>query len=429
MTGTRIAITGVGLTLPLGLSAATTWERSIKGLSAIGPLRRFDAAGHDCQTAAEVDDFDLSPALKSPKNVKLMSRSVQCALKASKEAVAASGIDLGELDPFRVAVYTGSGQTGMEASDFFAALNVAWAGRAADDLDFKYLGGRPSRLVNRYFSLRSLANAGVGFLAAELGAQGPSGNFVQGDTASAMAISAGFHDLVEGRCDIALAGGYESLLHMSTYLAYERAGLLSAAPPERAYRPFDRDRDGLVLGEGAGFMVLERLDDAERREAPIVGELTGCGSAMISEDTPDPQRARAALRAAIAEALGDDCADGVVARGIGTRAEDLREMEALADLFGDDVPVTAYKSQTGYVGAAGAAAELGLSVLALRDGRLPPIARLEAPDPDLGVNFVTDKPYPLAGAKRILCLSVSWAGQVAALAVRPYVPGPARGSG
>ncbi|MPZ19328.1 MAG: hypothetical protein GEV06_15645 [Luteitalea sp.] len=420
MRESAVVITGVGLTVPLGLSAKEASQRSRDGESAIGPLRRFDVAGHPCRAAAEVADFDISDWLGSPKNAKLMGQSVKYALRAAKEAVANASIELDRFDPYRIGLYTGSGQTGVDCTIFFPALTAAWDGR--DDLDFRYLGGRPSRLVDRYFSLKTLANAGIGFLSSELGAQGPSGNFVQGDTASALAIMSAFHDLVEGRCDVAIAGGYESLLTSSTYLAYARAGLLSATAPDRAYRPFDRERDGVVLGEGAGFLVLERRDVAEARGAPILAELVGCGCGMVADDIPEPRRALQASRAAAAAALDGADADVVIAHGIGTLAGDQAEAELLAELFGPTVPITAFKSQTGYLGAAGSSVELGLSVLALHEGWLPPIARLQIPEPDLGLDFVRPDARRVKDHLTAISIAWSWAGQVTALAVRGVKP-------
>lgn len=416
MPSPTVVVTGVGLTVPLGLSAKEASQRSRDGESAIGPLCRFDVAGHPCQAAAEVADFDISDWLISPKSAKLMGRSVKYALRAAKDAVASAAIELDRLDPYRIGLYTGSGQTGVDYTDFFPALTAAWDGR--DDCDFRYLGGPPSRLLDRFFSLKTLANAGIGFLSSELGAQGPSANFVQGDTASALAIMSAFHDLIEGRCDVAIAGGYESLLTSSTYLAYARAGLLSAAAPDRAYRPFDRERDGVVLGEGAGFLVLERGDEASRRGAPILAALMGCSCGMVADDTTEPRRALQASRAAAAAALDGTAADVVISHGIGTPAGDQAEAELLADLFGSAVPITAYKSQTGYLGAAGSAVELGLSVLALHEGWLPPIARLSVPEPDLGLDFVRTDARRVEDHLTAISFASSWAGQVTALAVR-----------
>jgi 3-oxoacyl-[acyl-carrier-protein] synthase II len=298
----------------------------------------------------------------------------------------------------------------------FEALAFAWTGDP--DADFANLGGRASRLLDRYFSQRTLSNAGLGLLSAELGARGPSDNFVQGDTASALAVEAGFHDLREGRADVAVVGGYESLLNVSTFLACDRAGRLSASEPARAYRPFDRARDGLVLGEGAAFLVLERGCDARRRGAPVLAELVGAGSSMEAEGM-DPKEGMAAAAAAAGEALGDAALDLVVAHGIGLAEDDRREARLLDGLFGTAVPVTALKSQTGYLGAASAAAELCLAAQAVRRRCAPPIARHAQADPGCRIDFVAGSARPLPARRpTALCLSWSWFGQCAALAVR-----------
>ncbi len=412
----RVAVTGVGLTLPIGLSVGEVRERSRAGDSGIGPLRRFDAAGYAGRAAAEVPEFDLSASLRFPKNQKFMNTSVRCAMRAALEAVAASQVDLKRYDPFRIAVYTGSGQTGLEGAAFFDALDLVATGDEAQD--FANLGGRASRLVDPYFSLRTLANAGVGLLSAECGARGPSGNFVQGDTASALAIASGYYDLVEGRADVALVGGYDSLFDVSTYLAYEKAGLLSPSAPDRAYRPFDRARDGIVPGEGAGFLVLERLDDVRGRGGPRAGEIVGVGSSMEALDTLEAKTSECALRSAIGAATGGQTCDFIVAHGIGTPAADRREADLLRAVA-PQVPVTAFKGQTGYLGAATAAVEAVLALLAAEQREVPAIAGLVDCDSDLTLDFVVGRPRPLdRESPTALCLSWSWFGQCAALCVR-----------
>jgi 3-oxoacyl-(acyl-carrier-protein) synthase len=413
----EVAVTGMGLVVPLGLCVEQVWTRSVRGESGIGPLRRFDASACACRASGEPPAFELASTLRMPKNEKLMSPSVRCALRAAREAVLWSALDTDAIDPFRFALYTGSGQTGLESADMFEALAFGWTGD--EEKDFARLGGRASRLLDRYFSLRTLSNAGVGLLSCEHGARGPSGNFVQGDTASALAIQAGYHDVREGRADAALVGGYDSLLNVSTYLAYDKAGRLSRADPARAYRPFDRERDGLVLGEGAAFLVLERGDDARRRGAPILAELVGAGSAMEVVDAVEAKACATAAEAALTEAIGADPVDLVVAHGIGIVEDDRREARLLEALVGRAVPVTALKSQTAYLGAASAATELCLAVQAVRRRCAPPIARHTAPDGDFRLDFVTGGSRPLAAERpAALCLSWSWFGQCAALAVR-----------
>jgi len=415
--GFGVAVTGMGLVVPVGRSADEAWDRAVRGESGIGPNRRFDVGGYACKASAEVAPFDLASSLRFPKNEKFMGTSVRYAMRAAAAAVSSSGIDLASIDPYRIALHTGSGQTGLESADMFAALEFGWTGE--EDKDFANLGGRASRLVDRYFSLRTLSNAGLGLLSAELGARGPSDNFVQGDPASALAVAAGLYDLGEGRADVAIVGGYESLLTVSAFLAFEKAGLLSASEPSRAYRPFDRERDGLVLGEGAAFLVLERGEDAGRRGAPILGEIAGAGFAQDAADAAEAKASEEAACAVVAEATGGSPVGFVVAHGIGTIEGDSREADMLGSLVSPNVPVTAFKGLTGYLGAATGAAEVCLALQALRHRCLPPIARHAAADPGCRLDLVVGPARRLeAESATALCLSWSWLGQCAALAVR-----------
>jgi 3-oxoacyl-[acyl-carrier-protein] synthase II len=414
-----IVVTGLGLAVPVGLSVPDAWERAVRGASAIDRVRRFDPGDSSCATA-EVPPFVLADRLRVPKNEKFMGTSVRLAMHAAHSAVAASQLDLAAVDPFRIALYTGSGQTGLDNAEFFGAYEIAWTGEV--EKDYANLGGRASRALDRFWSLRTLANAGVGLLATELAATGASDNFVQGDTASAVAVAAGARELADLRCDVAIVGGYDSLLNVSDYLAYREAALLSAAPAGDAYRPFDERRDGLVLGEGAGFLVLERAADAARRGAPIVGELLGTGFAIESTNRLESKTSPAALRAAIEAALNGSTPDFVIAHGIGTREGDRSEATLIAELVGRDVPVTALKGLTGYLGAATGAVELVLALEAARRRVVPPIARHERRDPACDLALVAGRPLQLTPARPTgLCISWSWFGQCAAIAVRPWI--------
>ena len=409
-----IVITGIGLAVPPGIGSETVAARALRGESGIGPLRRLGNLGHRCAAGGEVPPFDLGASLRAPKNIKFMSRSVECAVLAATEAVSQAGV-LHTVDPSRFSVYTGSGQTGLEPSEFFAALEIAETGDEAHT--YKNLGGRASRLVDRFWSLRTLSNAGLALLAAEFSARGSCNNFVQGDTASAQALAAGFFDLREGRSDVVLAGGYDCLLTPSTYLAYEGAGLLSSSDPARAHRPFDRERDGLVLAEGAAFVILERRSDAEARGATILAEVSGVGFAQGVDDRPSPIADIAAARLAIRDAAADAEPDVVIAHGIGTLDDDAREARMLAELGFDGTPVTAIKGLTGYLGAATAVAELCIAILGARLGAVPPIARFEVADADCALDLVTGVPRQLERATAtLLALHWSWSGQCSAVA-------------
>lgn len=412
-----VVVTGIGLCVPPGISNDDVFDRARAGRSAIGPLRRFDITGHACVSAGEAPAFDLAADLHIPKNEKFMGRSVACGVKAALQALASARCDPSSIDPRRFGLYTACGQTGLEPAEFFAALDLAETGD--ETTSYRNLGGRASRLIDRYWSLRTLANAGLGLLAAEFSVQGPCGNFVQGDTASAQAIAAAYFDLLEGRCDAVLAGGYDSLLTVSTYLSYERAGLLSVRAPESAYRPFDRERDGLVLGEGASFLLLERADDARRRGAPVFAELLGVGLAQDPADQASAKASASAPRRAIAEAGGGKKPDFVVAHGIGTHADDEQEAGILAEIGLADSPITAFKGLTGYLGAATAAAELSIGILAARAREVPPVAGLASADEGCPLDLVVGRARSLDVARpAFVSLTWSWSGQCAALAAR-----------
>lgn len=413
----RVAITGVGLVTPLGLTAAENVARSCRGESGIGPAKAFAVEGHAAKALAAVGQFDLEPILRQPKNYKFMGRAVQFAMRAAHEAIAQSCIQPAKMDATRIGIQVGSGQTGVEYDHFFPSLMMAWdAGR---EMDYKYLGGLPSHLIDRYICLRTLANGGLALLSTEFGIRGSNGDFTQKDTASAQAVQAAYLDLLEGRADVVLAGGYDSLATPGNFLAYEQAGLLSHADPAEAYRPFDRPADGLVLGEGAGFLVMEKWDHAAGRGATVLGEFLGAGSAMGAGEQWRPAWSADAIRHAARQALGDSRPQFGVAAGLGTAAEDECEAAALRSLLGDDVPVTAFKSSTGYMGAGTAAAELGLGLLCAREGFIPAIARLRPERINGGPNLVTGAPRELPHPERVgLFMSCSWGGAVAALAAR-----------
>jgi len=416
----RVAITGIGLVTPLGLTAAENVARSCRGESGIGAAQGFSVEGHAAQALARVAAFDLEPLLRFPKNYKFMGRSVQFAMRAAREAIDQSGMDFSRTDASRIGIHVGSGQTGVEYDDFFPSLIMAWdAGR---EMDYKYLGGLPSHLIDRYICLRTLANGGLALLSTEFGIRGPNGNFTQKDTASAQAITAAYLDLLEDRCDVAVAGGYDSLATPGNFLAYEQAGLLSHSDPDTAYRPFDDQADGLVLGEGAGFLVLERWEHALARDTAILGELIGIGSAMGAGEEWRPPWSPQIIGQAVCQAAGGLTPDFVVAAGLGTAAEDRCEADALETVVGDRSPVTALKSYTGYMGAATGAAEFGLGLLCARQGFVPAIARHSERSERARrarLDLVAGSPRPLRQTQPLgLFLACSWGGAVTALAAR-----------
>ncbi|MEO8663781.1 MAG: beta-ketoacyl synthase N-terminal-like domain-containing protein [Bryobacteraceae bacterium] len=288
-----IAITGIGLITPAGLTLAENVARLAAGPDSSGSAERF----------ARVAPFALEPRLRYPKNVKFMGRAVQLGMMAALDALDASGMRVMGAPTGRIAVHTACGETGMENEEFFGAYALAWQGR---ETDFKYLNARAVKMIDPYFSLRTLTNAGSGLIAMELGLNGPSCHFVHGETCGAMALEGACYDLLDDRCDLALCGAYDNLATAATWIAYDGMGLA-------------RPKGELVLSEGAAFLVLERTAEARARGARVMGEVVGVD-----------------VRAA-AGAVGCVPADFEVGRG-------------------------AYRCVTGYLGAATALAELAMGL-------------------------------------------------------------------
>ena len=408
----RIAVTGIGLVTPLGLTASETVERVLRGESAAA----IDSASEGV-ALAQVPPFDVAQYLRNPKNLKLMSRSVRMALLAVREAALASGLSESGVASERLGVYVGSGQTGIEYDEFFKALTLAWEdGR---ELDYKYLGGMPTRVLDRYFSLRTLANAGVSAISTEFAARGPSNNYVQGETAPASAIYSACQDLLEDRCDAAIICGYDSLLIPTNVTAFRKIGLLNDGGFGASYTPFSTGRAGMVLGEGAGALILERRESADARGIPVIGEIEGVGLASQISDRRGFTADEDDLRYAASQASDPIGPDFVMARGLGTDEDDLAEAAALSEFLPADTRVTGVKGNTGYLGAATAAVELGIGLLCARQGLVPPVHGLTDPDARMHLNLVRSEPAKLTGtASRGLFFSSTFGGQVAAIASR-----------
>jgi 3-oxoacyl-(acyl-carrier-protein) synthase len=264
-------------------------------------------------------------------------------------------------------------------------------------------------------------------VASDLGARGPSANYVQGELAAAHALRAAWLDLREGRADAAVVFACDSLPHPSTWLAYEARGLLSTRPPERALCPFDRDRDGVVLGEGAAAVVLETVGHARARGVVPAAELIDVHVAM--PDHPEIWSVEAAALTALLRgpaAASVEEAAFVVARGLGTVDHDRHEANALARALPASLPVTAVKGATGYLGAATGLVETVCAMRALAGGVVPPVAHLSVPDP--ACTFALARvPVPLdAVAPRAIVLCAGWSGERAAIVVGrpPATPVP-----
>lgn len=409
-------ITGMGVVSSLGADAAVAAAAARDGQPGLGPLQQFSVDG---LLAAEAPPFDLRSRLKNPKSEKLMSRSSRLAMFAASDAVLGSALDFDSMDRERVGLQVGSGNTGIDYDEFLPAFQLAWGEDSG--ADFGKLGGRASKLVDAYFSLRSLSNAGVGLLAAEHDLRGASNNFVQNSGASAWALATGAFDLQENRADAVLAGGYDSLIVKSVVLAYAEQNLLASGG---AMHPFGAHRSGVALGEGAGFFLLENRPQAQARGAAELAAIEAFASRGMVRGDEDLQDALPALEPLLEEAFADGLRpDYVIANGISLPDQDRVEAQMLARLGVAPNRISAWKGWTGFVGGSTMAVELALTIASVSQGFLPsPLAGGDQ-DSALALGELSRQPIPVSERNPlVLLLASSWSGQACALWCRPCNP-------
>lgn len=396
-----VAVTGLGLVTPAGIGQAENWRRICAGEST---AQLLSLPGLGPRIACQVPDFDPVARLGA-RNARRLDRFTQLAMVAAREAVQDAGLTLDAETRPRTAVVMGNGLGGM------ATLEAQHHKLLTDGPDFV------SPLLMPMF----LPNMAAAQLAIDLGATGPNLMVGTACAAGATAIGIARQLLLSGACDLVIAGGAESALTPLTLTAFDRLRALSrrTAEPALASRPFDAERDGFVIAEGAGVLVLERTTDARRRGARIRAELVGFGASgdahHVTDPAPDGQGAETAVRTALAEA-GATPADvaHVNAHGTATVLNDRVEAALLARVFPHAPAITATKGVTGHALGAAGAIEAACTVLAVQNSTIPPTANVEKVDPEFDLNLVTEAPrhHPIPLA---LSTSFGFGGQNAAL--------------
>jgi 3-oxoacyl-[acyl-carrier-protein] synthase II len=379
----RVVVTGIGMISPLGSSVQKTWDGLLAGKSGIGPITRFDPEGLETTIAGEVKDFDPLEYMDR-KEVRRADRFAQFAVAVAAQALADAQLKVTpELAP-RIGVAFGSGIGGVET----LVDNIL-----SHDKD-------PKR-VSPFLIPMMIIDMAAGEIAMKYGAKGPNMGHVSACASSANAIGEAAEIIRRGQADVMLAGGAEAGLIRIAIGAFNQARALSTRndAPEKASRPFDRERDGFVFSEGAGCLVLEGLDYARAREARIIAELLGYGlSADAYHVTAPPPGGEGAVRAmqmAITDAgLPAERIGYVNAHGTSTQANDGAETAALKTVFGEHarkLAISSTKSMTGHTLGAAGAIEAGICILAMRDGMLPPTINQEVPDPECDLDYVPNR--------------------------------------
>jgi 3-oxoacyl-[acyl-carrier-protein] synthase II len=389
-------VTGMGLVTPLGSDRETVWKRLLAGESGVDYITLFDAANFPTKIAAEVRNWDLSEVGEDPADWQLQGRHTRFAVGAAKKAVADSGIQAARLDPTRFGVYTGSGE-GQQDFDRFTEMMVAGLA-GGSTLDLGRFARKGLELLHPIAELEQEPNMPAGHLASLFDAQGPNVNCLTACAASSQAIGEAVEIIRRGEADAMLAGGTHTMIHPFGVTGFNLLTALSTRndEPTKASRPFDRNRDGFVLGEGAGMVVLEALEHARARGAAIYGEMVGYGSTAdafrITDTHPEGRGAIRCMSMALTDAgLGPTDIHYINAHGTSTAVNDKVESLAIKQVFGEQayrIPVSSTKSMMGHLIAAAGATELIFCLLAIRDNVLPPTINYDTPDPDCDLDYI-----------------------------------------
>ncbi len=379
----RIVITGMGAVTPLGLDVTTTWTNLIAGKSGVTPITSWDISKYDCRFAAQVKDFEPKIHFNNEKDARRADRYSQLAMASAKEAVKHAGLDVSKVPGDRVGVLVGSGIGGL---------------KSLGDQDENLILKGPNR-VSPFMIPMMISNMAAGLISIEFGFAGPNFSVVTACATSNNCIGEAWRLIRDDEADIIVAGGSEAAcvpLGMSGFAAM-RALSTRNDEPERASRPFDKDRDGFVMGEGAGVVIVEELEHAKKRGATILAELTGYGLTADAFHMTSPSGVGAvkAMQNSLKRArISPEKVDYINAHGTSTPVGDIAETEAIKTVFGDHarkMPVSSTKSMTGHLLGAAGAVELIACIKAIETGIIPPTINLDNPDPQCDLDYVPNK--------------------------------------
>ncbi len=422
----RVVVTGIGCVTPVGNSVDEMWTALREMRSGIDYITHFDASNFPTKFAGEVKNFDLSRYVDDPGRYDCCARHVRYAIAAAAQAVQDSGIQDASVDPTRIGVYLGAGE-GQQ--DFLLFMNIMAECMGEDGVDMARFAELSVERMSGPRELEQEPNAAAAHLAGLFNAQGPNVNILTACAASAQALGEATELIRRGDADVMISGGAHSMIHPFGVTGFNLLTALSTRndDPQRASRPFDRDRDGFVLSEGAAVLILEELEHAKARGAHIYGEITGYGSTSdayrITDIHPEGRGAAACMRRALQDAgLNTDQIDYINAHGTSTAVNDKVETMAIKQALGADAyktPVSSTKSMMGHLIAAAGATEAIVCLLAIRDGLLPPTTNYETPDPDCDLDYVPNQPRE-ARVRNALSNSLGFGGQNVSLVLSEF---------
>ena len=396
----RVVITGIGMVNPLAIGAENVWSRLKNGESSVDYTTIFDASNFPTQISSEVKNYEATEFGGDPEDWKFRGRHTRFAAGAATQAVEDSGVLDSIQDPTRFGIYLGSGE-GKQDFDSFTTMMVAGIEGGEGELDMLAFTKAGMNHINPVFELEQEPNMPAGHLAAMFNAQGPNANCLTACAASSQAIGEATEIIRRGDADVMLSGGTHSMIHPFGVTGFNLLTALSTRndEPTKASRPFDRTRDGFVLGEGAAMVILEELESAKARGAKIYGEILGYGSTAdawrITDQHPEGRGAIGCMNMALQDAkLTPADIHYVNAHGTSTAVNDKVETMACRNVFGelaDKIPVSSTKSMMGHLIAAAGVTEAIVCLMAIRDNVLPPTINYENEDPLCDLDYVPNQ--------------------------------------
>lgn len=380
----RVAVTGLGILSPLGIGIAENWAAVSQGKSGIAPITRFDTSQFAAKIAGEVKNFNPQDYI-DPKEIKKMDTFLHYSLAAGQMAVEDSGLVIDDNNAERVGVLVGSGLGGLETIEKYHSILLE----------------KGPRKISPFFIPMLIVNLAPGHISMHFGCKGPNSSIVTACATGNHSIGAAFKIIQRGDADAMIAGGVEATITPLAVGGFCAMKALSTRndEPERASRPFEKERDGFVMAEGAGLLVMEEMETAKKRGAEILAEITGfaCNADAhhITAPSPGGEGAARCMRLALKDAsMNDTDLDYINAHGTSTQMNDLSETQGMKAVFKEhakDVAISSTKSMTGHLLGAAGGVESVFSVLALKNGVIPPTINYETPDPECDLDYVPNQ--------------------------------------
>lgn len=381
----RVVVTGLGLVTPVGIGVKTSWEALLEGRSGIGVIRTFDSSDLPVHIAGEVKDFDPLQYIE-PKEVKKMDRFIHFAVAASTMAMEDSGLTITAENAERIGVIIGSGIGGLPAIEHYHKTYLE----------------KGYRRITPFFIPMLIINLASGQVSIKFGAKGPNSAVATACATGSHAIGDAFKVIQRGDADVMIAGGAESVITPMAIGGFAVMKALSTrnGEPERASRPFDSDRDGFVMGEGAGIVILESLENAKKRDAKVYAEVAGYGMTSdayhITSPAPEGAGAASCMALTLKDAgVSPEVVDYINAHGTSTKYGDELETAAIKTVFKDHaykLSVSSTKSMTGHLLGAAGGVETVIAILSIQNNVIPPTINLDNPDPECDLDYVPHKP-------------------------------------